>query len=86
LITPAKAQEVLDLIERDCEDFERGGTILTILQIHESVGLTIPLDWIDTWFPEAEEAWTHFMTGQTFCEYGYYLRDVTRFLRSKAEK
>lgn len=79
----AKVQEVLEVIEKDCEDFERGGTDLKILQAHDEVGLTIPLDWIPAWLPEAEEAWTQFMSGQTFCEYGYYLRDVTRFLRSK---
>jgi len=88
LITQAKAQELLDILHRDCENFERNEnwSLFDMMKVDETFGLIIPLDWVETWCPEAEEAWTHYMSGKTFCEYGYYLCDVTRFLRSKAGK
>jgi len=88
LITKDRAQEILDMIETDAENFNSGERdefdILTIPEDdYIGGGVYLPLDWVEIWCPEAKEAWEQFMNGQAYCEYGFYLRDVYRFLGSK---
>lgn len=46
----------------------------------EGAGLCWPLDWLKDAPSELREKWYKFMDGQTFCDFGFYERDVRRFL------
>lgn len=83
------AETLLWLINEDVKHMDGGGLdpmILTQVAGKEASGYYMPLNWVDKYAQGFEDAWTKFMNGQTYCEYGFYLRDVTRFLRSKVKK
>lgn len=46
----------------------------------EGAGLCWPLTWLDHVPEDVRDKWHKFMNGQTFCEHGFYERDVRRFL------
>lgn len=47
---------------------------------HPEVGLCWPLTWLEHVDEFIQDRWRKFMEGQTFCEAGFYERDVRRFL------
>lgn len=79
-----ETKSILNLINQDLQAHECG-EIMEILNYHEETGLTVPFRWIE-WIPELKEAWDRFMYGQTYCEHGFFVRDVVRFLRSKIRR
>lgn len=80
------AQTLLQLMEDDMDHMDAGGADPTILVPVALSGRYVPLDWIEKYAGGFKDAWEKFMEGQTYCEYGFYFSDVTRFLRSKVRK
>ena len=82
------ARTILQLIQDDIDQMDSGGLDPIVLTqvAGNGVAYYMPLDWIEKYARGFEESWGKFMYGQTYCEHGFYVSDVTRFLRSKARK
>lgn len=80
------AKTLLKLIQDDMDHMDAGGADPTILVPVAMSGRYVPLDWVEKYAPGFKDSWGKFMDGQTYCEYGFYVSDVSRFLRSKARK
>ena len=79
------AQTILQLMQEDVKHLEGGGHYPTIItQVNGAYYM--PLDWVEKYAEGFKDPWEKFMNGNTFCENGFYLRDVTRFLSSKVRK
>ena len=83
--TEVKINILLQLLQLDFQTYKRGEYDYRVCEHREGFGLILPLDWVETWVPELKAPWEGFMRGQTFCEYGFYLCDVDKFLRYKRE-
>ena len=82
--TEGKIRAILRQIGSDLNTFEGGGggEYMACKQI-DSIGLVLPFDWTEKWCPSLTKAFEYFISGQTVCMEGIYVRDVSRFLRSK---
>ncbi len=78
--------ELLWRIKQDLCSFEAGEHEYLMCKRYEGFGVVLPLDWATRHCPSLEKDWDHFMRGQTFCEYGFYVRDVIRFLYIKRDQ
>ena len=70
-----------EAIEHDLQLYEadkREGFIF--LKYAEEVGMIAPLDWIRD-YPAWSDKWHKFMSGQSFCSAGFYVTNVSKFLR-----
>lgn len=77
LIEQLRSQYQYDMDMADSES-----DLMRVAQLHEDFGIVWPLDWLKNTNEEIKDRWDKFMEGQTFCELGFYERDVRRFLAS----
>jgi len=70
-----------EIYKHDIQCFDAGHpeAMITARDV-EGAGLCWPLGWLDGAPQHVIDKWNKFMYGQTFCEHGYYERDVRRFL------
>lgn len=84
MTTQEKAKELYNLIEGDLLRIDNGKEPFVVLVVEE-FGEVVPMNFIEEWsLLDLQDSWEAFMHGQTFCEHGFYVRDVQRFLYAKS--
>ncbi|MHC4121459.1 MAG: hypothetical protein ACYSWO_28635 [Planctomycetota bacterium] len=85
ILIESAADLLLEIIDCDTKRIAAGQRTL-LLRDHPQYGTLVPFTWCEEFCIPMKESWDKFMHGRAYCDFGFYVDDVTQYLNSKKRK